>query len=67
MLKDLNLKKDMKILMVGTPEVEIEKVNDTVDNSNVVNDFDIEEEFIEIQNRLIFHIILGSVELIFGF
>lgn len=51
LLKDLGLKEGVKIMMVGTPEAEIEKVKVVVECPEVVDDFDIEEDIIEVQNR----------------
>ena len=38
-------------MMIGTPEEEIEKVNNAVEDDSVINDFDIEEDVVEVQHR----------------
>ncbi|ESO05305.1 hypothetical protein HELRODRAFT_156877 [Helobdella robusta] len=51
-LKDLQLKDNLKIMMMGTQEEEIAKVTEgVVEYPEVVNDLDIEEEVVEIQNK----------------
>ncbi|CAG5130129.1 unnamed protein product [Candidula unifasciata] len=48
----LKLRPNMKLILMGTKEEEIEKLTDTpADFPEVVNDFDIEEEEIAIENR----------------
>uniref|UniRef100_A0A3P9NP54 Ubiquitin-like domain-containing CTD phosphatase 1 n=1 Tax=Poecilia reticulata TaxID=8081 RepID=A0A3P9NP54_POERE len=51
-LGSLKLKPNTKIMMMGTREESLEDVlAPPPDNDDVVNDFDIEEEVIEVQNR----------------
>nr|XP_033783488.1 ubiquitin-like domain-containing CTD phosphatase 1 [Geotrypetes seraphini] len=48
----LKLKPNTKIMMMGTREESLEDVlAPPVDNDDVVNDFDIEEEVVEVENR----------------
>uniref|UniRef100_H2LAA2 Ubiquitin-like domain-containing CTD phosphatase 1 n=1 Tax=Oryzias latipes TaxID=8090 RepID=H2LAA2_ORYLA len=51
-LGSLKLKPNTKIMMMGTREESLEEVlAPPPENDDVVNDFDIEEEFIEVENR----------------
>ncbi|XP_005094856.1 ubiquitin-like domain-containing CTD phosphatase 1 [Aplysia californica] len=52
MLSALKLRPNMKLILMGTKEEQIEKVSETpTDLPEVVNDFDIEEEEIAVENR----------------
>ncbi|TMS13936.1 Ubiquitin-like domain-containing CTD phosphatase 1 [Larimichthys crocea] len=52
-LGSLKLKPNTKIMMMGTREESLEEVlAPPPENDDVVNDFDIEEEVIEVENRL---------------
>ncbi|XP_026537936.1 ubiquitin-like domain-containing CTD phosphatase 1, partial [Notechis scutatus] len=51
-LGSLKLKPNTKIMMMGTREESLEDVlGPPPDNEDVVNDFDIEEEVVEVENR----------------
>ncbi|GBP35634.1 Ubiquitin-like domain-containing CTD phosphatase 1 [Eumeta japonica] len=54
MLSELNLKPNLKILMMGSLEEAIEGARAKPENDDVVNDLDIEEEEIDVENQEVY-------------